>query len=117
MKEVLYKRRIDPQKRFKTFSIDSKTEDHKCKTQIYKSFKYAVDRSKGKKFGSKPPLIFIRKFFDTKRGIEEFSFHVKGYFSINHHGKLMKVRFYHTLDITIQWKAENFSPKKSASLT
>ena len=117
MKKVLFKKRIDINKRVKTFSIYSETEDHQCKTQVRKGFAYTVDWAKETMPTSKPPLVFIRKTFDTKRGIEGFSFHVKGYFYVTHNRELMKVRFHHTLDIEIKWKVKNFSPKKSASLT
>ena len=117
MKKVLFRKRINLKKRIKTFSIYSRTEDHECKTQVRKGFAYAVDWAKEDKPESKPPLIFIRKSFDTKKGIEAFSFHVKGYFYVTHKRELMRVRFHHTLDIEIKWKVKDFSPKKSASLT
>ena len=66
---------------------------------------------------ARAPVVFIRKSFDSKKGVEEFGFHVKGYFLVDHEDTLMKVLFYHTLDIKIKWKAKNFSPKKSDSLT
>jgi len=117
MKRVLYKKRIDLNKRLKTFSIYSRTEDLQCRTHVRKGFAYAVDRAKEAKPQHKPPLVFIRKTFDTKRGVEGFNFHVKGHFYVTHNRTLMRVRFHHTLDIVINWKANNFSPKKSASLT
>ena len=116
MREVLYEKRLDPDKRVKVFTIDSESEDKKSITRICKSFRYKVDQAKGSAPRNKAPLIFIRKMFDTKRGIESFSFHVKGCFFITHDKELMRVRFNHTLDITIQWKAKDFAPKKSASL-
>jgi len=118
MKRVLYRKRMNLKKRLKTFSIYSRTEDHECKTQVRKGFAYAVDWAKEDPAPeSKAPLIFIRKVFDTKKGIETFSFHVKGYFYVNYNRELMRVRFNHTLDIEIRWKAKHFSPKKSVSLT
>ena len=117
MKKVLYKKRINLKKRLKTFSIYSRSEDQECKTKVRKGFAYAVDWARKSKPHSKPPLIFINKTFDTKKGIETFSFHVKGYFYINYNRELMRVRFHHTLDIEIKWKVKDFSPKKSVSLT
>lgn len=117
MKKILFKKRIDINKRMKTFSIYSKTEDHECKTDVRKGFAYAVDVAKEARPQCKAPLVFIRKSFDTKKGIEGFSFHVKGHFYVTHNRTLMRVRFHHTLDIEIKWKVKNFSPKKSASLT
>ena len=117
VKNILFEKRINLEKRVKSFSIHSKTEDKQCKTRIAKSFTYAVDRAREAKPTSKPPLIFIHKSFDTKERTEGFSFHVKGYFFVKHNRQLMKVRFNHTLDIEIQWKIKDFSPKKSASLT
>ena len=117
MKKILFKKRINLEKRAKNFSIHSQTEDQKCRTEVHKSFTYAVSRVKEKDPQPKPPLVFIRKAFDTKKGIEEFGFHVKGYFYITHNGGPVKVRFHHTLDIMITWKVKDFSPNKSANLT
>jgi len=116
MKKMLFKRIVDPQKRSKKFSIDSDFEDAECKTRVQKSFMYIVDRAKEKRPSTKPPLVFIHKFFDTKKGIEQFSFHVKGFFFVTHGRELIKVRFCHTLDIRIQWKIKNDVPNKSATL-
>ena len=116
MRELLYEHQLDPDKRIKVFSIDSRAEDKKCKTRILKSFKYMVDWAKESKPLKKAPQVFIRKSFDTKRGIESFSFHVKGYFFITQNDELMKVRFNHTLDITIRWKAKSLSPNETVSL-
>jgi hypothetical protein len=117
MKKVLFESQVDLEKKRKNFSIHSRTEDKQCKTQIQKSFTYVVARGKEQNPGAKAPLVFIQKSFDTKRGVEEFSFHVKGYFHLVHNDVFLKVLFHHTLDIRIQWKVNDFSPKKSASLT
>jgi hypothetical protein len=116
MKKVLFRKRINLKKRIKTFSIYSKSEDRECKTQVRKGFTYAVDWAKDEKPVSKPPLVFIRKAFNTKKGIETFGFHVKGFFFVTYKRQLMRVRFHHTLDIEIKWKAKKISPKKSVSL-
>lgn len=117
MKDVLFESNIDLDKRKKNFSICSKNEDEACRTHVQKSFTYVVDRVAEAMPEPKAPVVFIRKSFDTKRGVEEFGFHVKGYFLVNHEDVLMKVLFHHTLDITIKWKAKDFSPNKSTSLT
>ena len=117
MKKILFKKRIDLDKRVKTFSIYSQAEDKECKTRVRKGFAYTIDRSREDRPIAKPPLVFIKKSLDTKKGIESFSFHVKGNFYINHNRRLMRVRFHHTLDIEINWKVKNFSPHESESLT
>ncbi len=117
MKKVLFKSRIDLEKKKKNFSIYSKTEDQQCKTDVRKSFTYVVNRARETAPLSRAPLVFIRKGCDTKKGTESFSFHVKGCFHVTHEDVLMKVLFHHTLDIQIKWKVKNFSPKKSESLT
>jgi len=117
MKKMLFESNIDLEKKRKNFAIYSKTEDKQCRTQVQKSFTYVVDRAKEIRPQSKEPLVFIKKSFNTKNRIESFSFHVKGYFHITHNDALMKVLFHHTLDIKINWKAKDFSPKKSDSLT
>ena len=117
MKKMLFESDINLEKRKKNFSICSNTEDTQCKTQVRKSFTYVVDQTRRPNPKHKAPLVFIRKSFDTEKSIEVFSFHVKGYFHIKHNDALMKVLFHHTLDIKIDWKAKDFSPKKSVSLT
>ena len=117
MKDVLFESQIDLENRRKNFSICSKKEDKACKTQVHKSFTYVVDRVTDVTPAAKAPIVFIRKSFDAKTRVEEFGFHVKGFFLVNHEDMLMKVLFHHTLDIKIKWKAKDFSPKKSESLT
>jgi len=117
MKDVLFESQIDLEKRRKNFSIYSRTEDEACQTQVQKSFTYVVDRADGGISEAKAPVVFICKLSDSKKGIEEFGFHVRGCFLVTHEDILMKVIFHHTLDIKIKWKAKNFSPKKSDSLT
>jgi len=117
MKDVLFESQIDLENRKKNFSICSKTEDKVCRTQVQKSFAYVVDRADETMPAAKAPVVFIRKAFDSKKGIEEFGFHVRGFFHVNLNDTLMKVIFHHTLDIKIKWKTKNFSPKKSESLT
>ena len=117
MKDVLFESQIDLEKCRKNFSICSKTENKDSKTQVQKSFTYVVDRVEEAAPAAKAPIVFIRKSFDAKTRVEEFGFHVKGYFLVSHEDMLMKVLFHHTLDITIKWKTKDFSPKKSESLT
>lgn len=117
MKDVLFESQIDLEKCKKNFSICSRTEDQTCQTQVQKSFTYVVDRADDAISEVKAPVVFIRKISDSKKGIEEFGFHVRGCFLVTHEDILMKVLFHHTLDIKIKWKAKNFSPKKSDSLT
>jgi hypothetical protein len=117
MKRIKYRKCINPRNRTKVFSIDSKTEDTECKTQVHKSFRYVLDPAREPKPAQKPPMVFIRKKLDTKRSIEEFSFHVKGYFYLTHNAHLMRVRFHHMLDIKIEWRAKNLSSKQPVSLT
>jgi len=117
MKDVLFESQIDLEKCRKNFSVYSKTEDKASETQVYKSFTYVVNRVEDVTPVAKAPIVFIRKSLDTKKGIEKFGFHVKGYFLVNHEDAMMKVLFHHTLDIKIKWKAKDFSPKKSESLT
>lgn len=117
MKKVLFDSRLDLEKRKKVFSIHSRTEDKECRVNVHKSFTYVVGMAKDGQTKPRVPVVFIHKECDTRKGIEEFSFHVKGFFFITHNETLMKVRFYHTLDIKIDWKSNDFSPKKSESLT
>lgn len=115
MKELLFEKHVDLNKRTKAFSVDSETEDSQCRTKVHKSFMYAVDLVKGSEPKPRQPLVFIRKSVDTKRRIEGFSFHVKGYFYIAHEEELMKVLFHHILDIELKWKTKKLSPKNPIS--
>lgn len=117
MKKVLFESQIDLEKKKKDFSIYSRSEDKQCKTQVHKSFTYVVAQAKEENPEAKAPVVFIQKTFDTKKGVEGFNFHVKGYFHIHHNDVLLKVFFHHNLDIKIKWKIKDFSPQKSASLT
>lgn len=117
MRRVFYKKRNDPQKRIKNIAICSKTEDKQCRTRVYKSFSYHVSPVIGEKLPFSSPSVFIKKSFNTARGVEKFSFEVKGSFYTQHGQFLAQVNFYHRLHIRIAWKYKIFSPNKSAVLT
>jgi len=117
MKTMIYKKALNPKKRIKALSISSNTEDKDCRTHVRKSFVYKVDLCEETSPKAKPPQIFIHKETDTKKSIELFNFRVKGFFFIKHEKQQLKVRFQHTLNITIHWKKKIFSPKKSVVLT
>lgn len=117
MKEILFKKNSDIQKRTKTLSISHINEDKDCKTHVKKSFIYMVSKVEEVEDQIQPPQIFIRKTINNKTREEHFIFEVKGYFFMSHQRFLMKVRFHHTLVIDIFWKDKIFSPKKSAVLT
>ena len=117
MKRVHIKRNCDPKRGSKRYSILQKTQEKDCDTQVYKSFQYNVSKSENLETLPREPEIFITKNFDTKRGIERFTFTVVGAFYTGHSRHLYKVNFRHTLKIQLKWKKEIFSPKKSEILT
>ncbi|HLF17668.1 MAG TPA: hypothetical protein VI749_02095 [Candidatus Omnitrophota bacterium] len=117
MKEVLLKRHCDPKHGMKRLSILQTNEEKECTTKVYKSFRYHVTKTETMEEQVAAPEIFITKNFDTKKGIERFTFTVHGMFYIKYHREILKVNFQHTLKIQIQWQTEIFSPKKSETLT
>ncbi|MBF0484739.1 MAG: hypothetical protein HQL25_08565 [Candidatus Omnitrophica bacterium] len=116
MKELKYRKTLNPEKRLKNFSICQQTEDKRALTKIRKSFIYLV-REVEQAGETNPPEIFIKKCVDNERMVETFRFKVKGSFNLTHNRMLVEVRFCHTLNIDIFWKAKFFSPKKSVVLT
>jgi hypothetical protein len=117
MKEVILNQHKNAQCGRKHFSILQRNEESDCATRVYKSFRYQVDADPSYEEAPQAPDIFITKNFDTKRGIERFSFTVVGFFYLENRRRLHKVYFQHTLKIQIKWKSKVFSPKKSEILT
>jgi hypothetical protein len=118
MKLIKFKRKSDPLKGVKALTLSQKSEDKECVSFVRKHFTYNVSKTeKDIKTDIEAPEIFIKKAFDTKRGIERFNFEVIGAFFMAHGRFLFKVDFHHTLRIQIHWKTKVFSPKKSEILT
>ena len=117
MKNIIFKKNIDAEDKTKSLSIIQKFEDKECKTEIQKSFRYAVSSAEINAPQVCEPQIYIIKSFDSKKKDEMFNFQVVGSFYITHIRLLWKVEFHHTLDIKIHWKEKIFSPKKSEVLT
>jgi len=117
MKKVKYRKITNPKKGRKSLAISQRTEDKAAVTHIRKKFIYIVSRTKALNPQNNPPQIFIRKAICTKRGIEIFSFRVKGTFYTTHKRSFFKVRYQHVLNIRIYEKRKNLSPKESVVLT
>jgi len=117
MKEVILSQHKSAQHGRKHFSILQRNEESDCSTRVYKSFRYQLDPNTPSARSDEAPDIYITKNFDTKRGIERFSFSVVGIFYLEDRIRLYKVNFQHTLKIQIKWKSKVFSPKKSVILT
>ena len=117
MKNIIFKKNIDAEDKTKSLSIAQKFEDKECKTEIQKSFRYAVLGAEINAPQACEPQVYITKSFDSKKKVEMFSFQVIGSFYITHNRLLWRVEFHHTLDIKIHWKEKIFSPKKSEVLT
>lgn len=117
MKKVLYKKFTDPAQGLKSMSIGQRYQDKESRTYVLKKFVYQVSRSSEVCPEDTPPQMFIKKHFDSKKGIERFNFQVKGCFHLRHKRMLIKVNFQHSLNIKITWKNKDFSPKKSDTLT
>lgn len=116
MKELTLKRYCNPKRNTKSITITQKSQDKDSFTLVKKSFLYFVTETSRINPEVNPPQVHIRKFFDTKRGVESFRLQVRGCFYVNHNRMLLKVHFRHTLNIQILWKAKVFSPKKSVIL-
>ena len=117
MKEVVLSQHKNAQHGRKHFSILQRNEESDCSTRVFKSFRYQLDADTSSPRIEQAPDIYITKNFDTKRGIERFSFSVVGVFYLENRCHLYKVHFQHTLKIQIKWKSKVFSPKKSEILT
>lgn len=117
MKEILFKKSNDLEKRAKEILISNQTEDKDCTTQVKKRFTYHLEPTDKVSPQPQAPQIHIKKTFDTQKRVERFNFQVKGNFYMTYNRLLLKVYFQHTLDIEILWKVKIFSPKKSAVLT
>ena len=117
MRDILYKKRQSLKNHRKMISINEHSEDKECKTHVRKSFIYIVKGVAKVDGAVSQPDIYIKKFFDTKSGREDFSFRVKGAFFMTRGHGIFKIHFCHTLKINITWKNKVFSPNKSVTLT
>lgn len=117
MNEMLLKKKLNTEKRIKSFTINKVSEDKDSKTHVKKSFVYLVSHAKELESKSEAPQIHITKSIDNKKKIENMIFQVKGQFFMPYNRQLVSVKFRHTLNIEIYWKNKIFSPKKSAVLT
>ena len=117
MREVLYRKRKTNNKRRKLISLIERTNEKDCSTYVRKHFVYFVDKELSEPEPIVSPEIYIKKAFDSKKKEEAFHFRVKGVFHMSHGRHLVRVRFCHTLHISIIWKNKALFPKKSATLT
>ena len=114
MKNILFKKLIDPEKNTKSLLIEQRFEDQECHSYVRKSFYYTAKPTVETQPQVVEPEMYIFKNFDSKKKVEMFSFHVHGNFYVTHQRTLLAISFYHTLDIQIQWKSKLTLPKKPA---
>ncbi len=117
MRTILYKKRHSLKDRRKMMSICETSDEQDCKTSVRKHFVYLVTTENQVEPKLEPPRIDITKCVNTKTREERFHFRVKGYFFMARDNNLFRVRFCHSLHISITWKPGKFSPQKSATLT
>lgn len=117
MKQIIYKKKTNLEKRLKTFSVIQEMDEKESITKIKKSFSYHIVAAENSQPVTEEPEVSIKKQFDSEKQIEQFSFRVKGYFYMTHNRMFIKVYFRHNLNIRIVWKTKVFSPKKSEILT
>ncbi len=117
MKEILYKKVMDPEQRIKNFSIKTTKDEKESKTEVEKAFSYHVVPVEKIEEEIAAPDIYVKKEINNKNKTEKFHLEVKGYFFMTKDRSVVKVCFHHRLHIQIQWKSKIFSPKKSEVLT
>lgn len=117
MKDVLFNKSLNLNKRVKELSIKQENEDNLCVTYVNKHFLYYISKFDPREDEVREPQISIVKNIDTKNLVESFNFQVKGSYLITIDRKKYKVFFKHRLNIRIEWKKKIFSPKKSEILT
>ena len=117
MRTLQFKKKTDLKNKIKTFSITQKNEDKQCVTRVHKSCLYNVSPTAKMAPVIEQPQVYIKKCFNSDKGIETFKFKVIGNFYITHNRVLFRVDFKHFLMIHIKWKNKIFSPKKSEILT
>jgi vacuolar-type H+-ATPase subunit E/Vma4 len=116
MKQLLHTSRSAFHNQVKMIKIVEKAEDQECLTHVRKTFVYVVLAALDEAEKLPEPQIKIRKSFDTKTREEKFSFRIKGGIYVNHHRRLIRVDYSHTLRINLKWKTKVFSPKKSVTM-
>ena len=117
MREVLYKKQQSLAKKRKVISICESSEEKDYKTRVRKNFIYVVTKERQVNPNVVEPHIYITKQINSRTKEEKFFFRVKGAFYMAQEDCVFKVDFRHSLNILIQWNKENFSPKKSVTLT
>jgi len=117
MRKVLYRKKNSTKNRRKMMSIFETSDEQDCRTSVRKHFVYLVTQEPKMENTINPPRIDIAKYVNTQTNEERFHFRVKGYFYLAKEQHLFKVRFCHSLHISIAWKKKIFSPQKSATLT
>jgi hypothetical protein len=117
MRKMVYKRINNPENGSKSMVLSTRKTDRESTAFIYKSFKYAAQKTQDDNRPLTVPEIHIKKSFDSKRLREKFSFRVKGYFYMTHQRMNFKIDFEHTLRIHLYYRSKDFSPKKSEVLT
>ncbi len=115
MREILYKKKSSLKHRTKSVFIEESSREKDCDTQVRKQFVYRLEKVRGIHRPEAVPQIFIRKFVDNARGVEHFSFRVRGFFYMTQNRIPLRVNFCHSLDIHIQWRTTELSPKGRAS--
>ena len=116
MRHISYKKRKNLKYKRQLVSVSERNEDKECRTLVRKNFVYVVSSVPDTTMPLPPADIYIRKEFNTERKEERFSFRVKGALYTSRGRQYLKAEFCHSLQIQINWKTKNFSPK-SVNLT
>jgi len=115
MRDILHKTKGILQGRGKAIALREHAEESECVTDVRKHFIYIATEAQSEEKQS-VPQVHINKSFDSVTHDEKFSFRVKGFFYVNHHRRLTKIDYCHTLRITLHWKATVSSPKKTVTM-
>ncbi|MFP4473894.1 MAG: hypothetical protein ACLFPX_08560 [Candidatus Omnitrophota bacterium] len=116
MKEIEYKNRISQKRHRKYVSIRECKDEKEVRTRVRKSFLYKLSEHNPDDPMEQAPEVYIRKHIDSKKNFEEFNFRTRGFFTIEHEGRPVKVDFSHSLRIRMQWRDKKSSPPKSQLL-
>jgi hypothetical protein len=115
MRDILHKTKEVFKGRGKVIVIHEHSQDKECVSDIRKNFLYLAQEVDHEE-EPQVPQVRVRKSFDSAKRDEKFSMRVKGFFYVNRNRRLIKVAYYHTLNILLHWKTAVTAPSKSVTM-
>ena len=115
-RDILHKTTAILHGRGKVVTLREHADEDECVTDVRKNFIYvASDADHEEKQGE--PQVHIEKSYDSVTRDEKFNLRVKGFFYVNHHRRLARVGYRHTLKINLHWKVKSPIQKKPMTIT